>query len=345
MSLSIYFKKYTFLVFFLGLVTFAQLAHAISENDFAVTYRAEVAPYFQTFGVTGSFVGVDHVKINYRSFELAEERGAVVIVEGRSEPIEKYAELIFDLAKKGYSVYIMDHRGQGVSGRMVTNPQVGYVKNFADYVADFSYFMDHVVNAVHHTKRYLLAHSMGGAVAALYLKEHPGSFNAVALSSPMFRLDTHPYSENVAYLIASLNSWIGAGKHYALTQHDWNDHLKFTDSGNHFTLSEVRFDKIMEDFRDRPELTLGGASNQWIKAALDATHQVLKDAHQLRFPILLLQAGQDRVVNVSGQEDFCRAAMSCDKVVFPEAFHETLMERDFIRDVSLARIEQFFSSY
>ena len=35
-----------------------------------------------------------------------------------------------------------DHRGQGLSGRMLDNPQPGYVESFDDYVQDFKQFYD-----------------------------------------------------------------------------------------------------------------------------------------------------------------------------------------------------------
>ena len=35
-------------------------------------------------------------------------------------------------------------------------------------------------------KRYILAHSMGGAISTLFLQRHPGVCDAIALTAPMF---------------------------------------------------------------------------------------------------------------------------------------------------------------
>ena len=79
------------------------------------------------------------VDIYYRKFEIkppAEEVGAIVISNGRTESMAGYPELIWDLHQQGYSVYILDHRGQGFSTRLLPDPQKSYVEKFEDYVDD-----------------------------------------------------------------------------------------------------------------------------------------------------------------------------------------------------------------
>jgi hypothetical protein len=47
------------------------------------------------------------------------ERGALVLVGGRTVYAEKNAELLFDLKDAGFFLYIYDHRSQGLSGRLI----------------------------------------------------------------------------------------------------------------------------------------------------------------------------------------------------------------------------------
>ncbi|MCT6568541.1 alpha/beta fold hydrolase, partial [Staphylococcus aureus] len=43
----------------------------------------------------------------------------VVVVPGRIESYVKYPEVAYDLFQQGYDVIVLDHRGQGRSGRIL----------------------------------------------------------------------------------------------------------------------------------------------------------------------------------------------------------------------------------
>jgi lysophospholipase len=49
--------------------------------------------------------------------EKGANRGSVVVSPGRSEPIEKYFEVVQDLLDRGFVVLVHDWRGQGLSHR------------------------------------------------------------------------------------------------------------------------------------------------------------------------------------------------------------------------------------
>ncbi|WP_438876507.1 alpha/beta fold hydrolase, partial [Bacillus cereus group sp. Bce039] len=80
----------------------------------------------------------------------------IIIVNGRIESACKYQELFYDLFHQGYDIYSFDHRGQGLSERLIADPQMGYVEQFDDYVRD----MDELITRFplqNYTQRYLLA--------------------------------------------------------------------------------------------------------------------------------------------------------------------------------------------
>ncbi|MDE1480811.1 alpha/beta hydrolase, partial [Xenorhabdus bovienii] len=64
------------------------------------------------------FMGVDDVPIHYVSFCSPHHDKTLVILPGRSESYVKYPEVAYDFYHLGYDVFIIDHRGQGRSGRL-----------------------------------------------------------------------------------------------------------------------------------------------------------------------------------------------------------------------------------
>ncbi|MBW2666702.1 MAG: alpha/beta hydrolase, partial [Deltaproteobacteria bacterium] len=62
-------------------------------------------------------------------------RGTVVILNGRTEFVEKYFEVIGDLLRRHYAVATLDWRGQGLSDRPLRNRHKGHVRDFGLYVS------------------------------------------------------------------------------------------------------------------------------------------------------------------------------------------------------------------
>ncbi|WP_254555300.1 alpha/beta fold hydrolase, partial [Salmonella enterica] len=64
----------------------------------------------------------------------------IVICPGRIESYVKYDELAYDLFHLGFDIFIIDPRGQGRSGRMLSDPHRGPVDHFHDSVVDLAAF-------------------------------------------------------------------------------------------------------------------------------------------------------------------------------------------------------------
>lgn len=110
-----------------------------------------------------AFSGKDGVKIQWISVTNPINTRCIVIVNGRNESFWKYQEIFFEFSRQGYDVYAYDHRGQGASGRLTADPELGHVNSFDDYVDDLQEFVTKVVEKEKdYQHRFLLAHSMGG---------------------------------------------------------------------------------------------------------------------------------------------------------------------------------------
>ncbi len=313
----------------------------INEEDFKQEYEEKVIPFFETFK-SGSFSGVDDIRINYVKHEADNETGAIVILHGKSESNIKYAELVCDLQELGCSFYLMDHRGMGFSGRMIEeDTQRVHVENFYDYVEDVKKFMDTVVNETTHQKVIIIAHSMGGAVAAHYLEQYPDDIDAAVLSSPMLQVDTGSYPELLAFGIAALGTGLGLGKEYALGQGPREAPVFDNNTVTHSFERWSRWE--MDLIPNNLEVKSGGPSYQWVANSIFAGWMSQLRAKKVETPVLLFQAGQDSFVVPEGQDVFCDKAADCTKIVFEGAKHEILMETDVIRDKAVAEIKKFLN--
>jgi len=314
----------------------------INEENFKREYEDRVIPFFETFE-SGSFFGADNIPISYVKHEADNETGAIVILHGKSESYIKYAELVCDLRELGYSFYLMDHRGMGFSGRMIEeDTQRVHVENFNDYVEDVKTFIDTVVNgSMTHPKLVLIAHSMGGAIAAHYLEQYPKDMDLAVLSSPMLQVDTGSYPELIAFGIAALGNGLGLGKEYALGQGPRKDPVFDNNTVTHSfeRWSRWELDLIPENL----QVKSGGPSYQWVMNSIFAGWMSQLWASKVETPVLLFQAGQDVFVKPAGQDAFCDKAADCTKIFFEEAKHEILMETDVVRDEAVAEIKKFLN--
>jgi lysophospholipase len=321
----------------------APSAHAVSETNYSDEMSKYAWPFYGS-GQDGSFQGKAGITIKYRKWENPHEIGAIVIFPGRGDPFFDFAETIYDLAHKGYSIYTLDHRGQGSSYRMLANPQLGYVKHFDDYIDDAKTFVDTVVKAVPHKKLFLLGHSMGGAIAATYLHTHPADFDAAVLASPMFEINTAPYTSWEARILVWFELLVHRGKEYGPTQEDFNTNEVF--ENNRITTSKVRWQTTHDMFLTYPVLQTGGATNRWISESFKASDKIHDFADEIATPVLVISSGDDQLVEEPNIDYFCQHAQHCTQVpAYAGAQHGILWERDPIRDDVFARIFSFYGQF
>jgi len=323
----------------IALAAICSAAHSVSEQRFEQSYREDILPYFET-GEFGFFPGEDGASIAYAALKATSERGACVILPGKSESILKYAELVYDLRASGYSFYLMDHRGMGLSSSLLGGERDKcHIERFEDYVRDLGTFIDQVVNAQAHPARVLLGHSMGGIVAMLYAESHPGAFDGVILCAPMLRVVTHPLPEALAGVMCECAVPLGLGERYCPTRGPW-ELLPF--EGNPFTQSRARWSLWEEHLIPSRDLTgMGGPTLRWLREGMRAGRRAGRDAGEIRVPVLLFQAGLDTYVKPRAQEEACDRMPNCELVRYPVSRHEILMERDSIRDSAVEEIRGF----
>lgn len=326
----------------------------MKEHQLLPALSNEIKRFWQQ-GLFSHFNSFDNIRINYAQFlQQSTVQQCIVIVSGRSETYLKYQELSYDLYQQGYSIFLLDHRGQGLSERLVTNPNKGYVASFTDYEQDLGYFIDNVVSTACHNKPYLLAHSMGSVIATRYMQQYPNNIKAAVLSSPMMGFSSGPLPAFIAKGLISVgntfNQWFSDIPWYFLGQHDYQ---ATAFSKNELTHSQIRYQNFVELYQSTPKVQLGGVTINWLYQGIKAQNKLFSQLDKLTTPILVLQAGEDTIVDNQAQDDFCqqlhqRQPQSCPKakpVVIEGAYHELFIESDVMREQALKQILAWFKQH
>jgi lysophospholipase len=108
---------------------------------------------------------------------------AIIVSNGRTESFLKYKEVIYDLYTQGHSVFIVDHRGQGLSGRLLAGEakkQMGHVRDFHAAVLSSPMFE-------------LVLNLPNG------LTEDTFDWNALTGHEEEYAPDSHGYDENATF--------------------------------------------------------------------------------------------------------------------------------------------------
>ena len=118
---------------------------AFDENGFWQDVETKLKPWLANFVTDGRFTSFDGTKIHYYRALNPQAKAVIVMVHGFCEFFGKFHEPAYDLWENGYSVYFIDQRGHGASGRSVEELDHVDVADFSEYVEDLRTFMDKVV--------------------------------------------------------------------------------------------------------------------------------------------------------------------------------------------------------
>ena len=299
----------------------------------------EVQPYYQDIGQHGTFAGVDGVAIAHTTFRHTDARAAIVFAPGRSEGSHTFMELFYDLRDQPYDIFVIDHRGQGASGRMLPDRLKGHVENFADYVTDYGTFVRDVVHPERYDQVFAVAHSMGGAITLAYTAQHPDTFDALVLSAPMLQIDMGPLSEAAALSYAASvapDETIPLGG-------DGTTDTEF--AGNYLTTNPAGLAVLNEVDNMYPARRLGRATYRWVAESIQATQALRMQPERIKPPIMLFQAANDAIVVPAAQTLFCAQAPQCELVPIANARHELFYADDSVRTNLLAQMFAFMRQH
>ncbi|VVE43826.1 alpha/beta hydrolase [Pandoraea nosoerga] len=235
-------------------------------------------------------------------------RAVVAIVHGMGEHGGRYAPLAAHFAALDIATVTYDLRGHGRSGGARV-----FVRHFDEYLADTEIFLTHVRATFGPVPLFVLGHSMGGAIAALYtITRAPAHVRGLMLSSPALGP-----GEPVAPWMVAAGRWVSR----------WLPKMPV------FKIDPAKISRdasVVRTARADPLNAYRGTPARTAAELLDAMARIHANAGALHLPLYIFHGTADRLTAPWASEQFHGNAGSQDKTLrlYPGHFHETLNDLD-----------------
>ena len=230
---------------------------------------------------------------------------AVVIVHGYAEHSGRYGHVAERLVGSGHAVYAFDLRGHGRSD----GPRA-LVRALDEHVADLRSFLARVQQRAPQVPLFVLGHSMGGTIVALFLLSDQQAVHGAILSGAGLKLRGGP-----ARILQALLSVLGRlAPNLPLGQ------LKS---------EEISRDAAVVSSYDGDPLVYRGRMPAGTASALIRAVRGIRDSMaSITVPLLLLHGGADRLTEPDGSRDLYQRAGSRDRTlkVYEGLYHEVFNE-------------------
>lgn len=266
----------------------------------------------------GFFNGVRDHRIYYQCWlPETEPKAMLLVVHGLAEHGGRYMNLVNHFLPLGYAVYAADHPGHGRSeGTRV------HVERFADYTDTLSSFREMIRGWQREKPVFLVGHSMGGLIGALYLLDHQDEFTGAVLSGPAVKApdDISPVTIFAGKVLSVLMPRLGL--------------IQLEAEG------VSRDPAVVKAYETDPLVYRGKMTARLGAEMINAMGQVGAEASRIRLPLLILQGGADRLVHPSGAQMFHGGVASPDRkfILYEGLYHEVFNEPEHgrvLRDVEM----------
>jgi len=256
------------------------------------------------------------------------DKETVLIFPGRTEYIEKYGPVVREFLTRGYSVAVIDWRGQGLSDRHPTRPQMGWVVDFSDYQQDIEQMLLAVEDGGLPKATVLLTHSMGGAIGLRALLNRL-NVEKVIFSAPMWGIFVEPQLRLVANLVSKFSLKLGLGSRYIPSAGPNNYVEKQKFKGNVLTNDAETYKWLQSHLAAHPQLGLGGPSCQWYNRSVSEMIDIRKNA-PASHEVLVFLGSNEAIVDKEAIREIMARWPNGKLVDVEAAQHEILMEEPHV---------------
>ncbi|QIE42350.1 alpha/beta hydrolase [Meridianimarinicoccus aquatilis] len=270
------------------------------------------------------------------------DAGTILMVPGRTEYLEKYGHIAQAFAHHGYGMVSLDIRGQGLADRLVTDPMIGHVNDFADYQRDIDTLVAFAKARKMPRPWFVIGHSLGGAIGLRTVMSGLEVQGAV-FSAPMWGIAMpavlRPVSWSLGWMAHrnELNSWLtpGMSRESYVQTCDLEDNLLTSDKP---TLLQMRAQILAQ-----PGVGLGGPSMPWLYRALREC-EVLKRIPNTPVSTLTFLPEREEIVCSKSIRALTDRWDNATLIEVPGGRHETMMETPDRQRLFIERCVGFFQT-
>jgi len=287
-------------------------------------------------GVGEWFRGAGGLRLRLGYWPVAKGRGTVFISPGRSEPIEKYYEIIRDLNARDFHVVAHDWRGQGLSARLLPDRLKCHARSSEEFLDDFQRLLDAFEDRA--PRPWIaLGHSMGAALNMASIVKGETRIAGAMLVNPMLRVKTGKHS--LWTVNFQVNWQVNHGRGTDYVPDLFEDPFENTFEHDALTHDRERYERWREQLFACPHLAVGSPTWGWLQFALRIGETLLRDKAKLlkkvRTPITFVCSGDDHVIAKQPTRAFSRKLNGAQYIEVAGAEHELLIESDDYRDQAL----------
>ena len=271
----------------------------------------------------GFFEEVRGAKIYYQYWlPDGDVRAVILISHGLAEHSGRYMNVVNHFVPHGYAVYALDNIGHGKSdGRRV------YVKGFTDYTDVLGEYLAIIRLWQPDKPLFLLGHSMGALIAAVFLLDHQSAFSGAILSGPSVVVPKNVSRATIvmARIFSALAPTIG---------------LMGLDAEG-----VSRDPAVVRAYIDDPLVYNGKTTARLGYELLKAMQRVTTESSRITLPIMILQGGADRLVDPNGARILYDTIGSSDKTlkIYDGLYHEVYNEPE--HDEVLGDVEAWLEKH
>jgi acylglycerol lipase len=254
----------------------------------------------------GFFKAVRGANIYFQSWlPESEPRAVLLIVHGLAEHSGRYTNVVDHFVPLGYAVYGVDHFGHGKSdGKRV------YVERFDDYTNTLKIYFDMIHGWQPDKPIFLVGHSMGGLISAVYLLDHQAELAGAVLSGPAVKIPNYvtPAMLFVGKMLSALIPKFGL--------------LPLEADG------VSRDPSVVQAYVSDPLVHRGKATARLAAEMVKAMQTISGQAARITLPIMIVQGSADRLVDPAGARMLYGAVSSADKEIriYNGFYHEVFNE-------------------
>jgi lysophospholipase len=283
----------------------------------------------------------DGVRIRVGLWRQDGALGTVFLLPGRTEYIEKYGRAAGELRARGFAMLTVDWRGQGLADRPLDDKMSGHVGDFAEYQLDMDAMLVFARAQRLPEPYYMISHSMGGCIGLRSLMRGL-PFKAAAFTAPMWGILIAAWMRPLAIALTTASRWLNFDNRYAPGTGAKTYVLEAPFAGNSLTTDAEMWDYMRQQALAHPDLTLGGPSLGWLKAALTECH-ALTQLPSPEVPALVALGTQERIVDTGPIHARMTVWSRGTLDIYQGCEHEVLMERASARDNFFDTATKLFS--